>query len=308
MTTHNSHKPPHHHICVCVCTYKRPKFLTRLLSKLENQDTKDFFDYSIVIVDNDKSESARQTVESYARQSKISISYYVEPEQNIALARNKAIENAKGEFIALIDDDEFPDKHWLLNLYNAVNLYKSDGILGPVIPHYEKEPPEWVKKGRFFDRPSHPTGYLLGWKNTRSGNALLRRDIFRKVHKWFDPAFGSGGEDREFFKREIEKGRVFAWCNEASVYETVPPKRWQRTVLMKRALLRGKMALNAAGSKPVSVLKSVVAAVIYTIILPLFMIAGQHVFMKYLIKTCDHLGKIMAFMGVDLVREKYVGG
>jgi succinoglycan biosynthesis protein ExoM len=300
--------PQKHHICVCVCTYKRPQLLRCLISKLEGQETEGLFDYSIVIVDNDRSESARQTVESYAQHSTISIGYYVESEQNIALARNKAIENSKGDFIGFIDDDEFPNGRWLLNLYNAVSRYKSDGILGPVLPHFEKEPPKWVKKGCFFNRPSHPTGFVLAWKNTRSGNALIRRDLFQEDRKWFDPAYGSGGEDRDFFKRKIAKGCVFVWCNDAPVYETVPPNRWKRTVMLKRALLRGKMALNAAGSKPASVLKSIVAVVIYTASLPLFMIAGHHFFMKYLIKNFDHLGKVLAFLGIDLIKEKYVGG
>ncbi len=297
-----------HHICVCICTYKRPELLNRLLSKLEKQETEGLFDYSLVIVDNDRSQSARQTAESCARQSKISICYYIESEQNIALARNKAIEHATGEFIAFIDDDEFSGQEWLLNLYKAVSRYKSDGILGPVLPNFEKEPPRWVLKGRFFDRPTHPTGHVLDWKDTRTGNVLLRRGLFKEDRQWFNPAFGSGGEDRDFFRRRIEEGHILVWCNEAPVFETVPPKRWERTVLLKRALLRGKMALNTTGSKPVNILRSAVAIVIYTGCLPLSLVLGHHVFMKYLIKDCDHLGKLLAFLGIDWVKEKYVGG
>ncbi len=297
-----------HHISVCVCTFKRINQLRYLLFKLQEQVTNGLFDYSIIVVDNDKYASARQAVTSSVELSKISISYHVEPEQNIALARNKTIENSKGDFIAFIDDDEFPAPEWLLSLYKSVNCYKSDGILGPVLPHFEKEPPKWVLKGHFFDRPSHLSGCVLEWKNTRSGNALLRRELFQENRQWFDPAFGSGGEDRDFFKRKIEEGYVFVWCNEASVYETVPATRWQRSILIKRALLRGKMALNAAGSNPVSVLKSTMAIIFYTVCLPLFAIAGQHIFMKYLIKNFDHIGKVLAFLGVDLVKEKYVGG
>ena len=278
------------------------------MSKLEEQETEGLFDYSIVIVDNDKSESARQTVESCVRQSKLSISYYVEPEQSIALARNMALANTNGDFVGFIDDDEFPQEHWLLNLYKALNYYKSDGILGPVLPFFEQKPPRWALKGRFFDRPSHPTGYVLEWKNTRSGNALFKRELFRGDRKWFDPAFGSGGEDRDFFRRMIEEGRVFIWCNEAVVYETVPPDRWKRTVLLKRALLRGKMALNTTGARPLSVLKSAIAIIFYATSLPLLAIVGHHIFMKYLIKICDHLGKVLAFVGIDLVKEKYVRG
>jgi succinoglycan biosynthesis protein ExoM len=279
------------------------------LSKLEEQETEGLFDYSIVVVDNDKSESARQTVECCVRQSKLSINYYVEPEQSIALARNRALANVKGNFVGFIDDDEFPLERWLLNLYKTLHHYKADGILGPVLPFFEREePPRWVLKGGFFDRPSHPTGHVLEWKNTRSGNALLRRELFHEDCKWFDPAFGSGGEDRDFFRQRIEEGYVFIWCNEAVVYEAVPPIRWKRTVLLKRALLRGKMALNSKGVRSLSVLKSALVIVVYASSLPLLAIVGHHIFMRYLIKTCDHLGKVLAFVGIDLVKEKYVGG
>ena len=297
-----------HHICVCICTYKRPELLEGLLSKLERQGTEGLFEYSIVIVDNDKCESACQTVESYARQSKVSINYYVEPKQNIALARNKVIENAHGDLVALIDDDEFPDERWLLNLYKALTYYKADGILGPVLPCFETEPPVWVLKGRFFDRPTHPTGHILRWKNTRTGNALLRKSLFKEDRQRFNPEFGSGGEDRDFFRRKIEEGHVFVWYNEAPVFEFVPEKRWKRTVLLKRALLRGAMALNSTGSRPRSIFYSAVAIAIYTVCLPFFFVLGHHVFMKYLIKDCDHIGKVAAFLGINLITEKYVSG
>ena len=298
--------PETHHISVCICTYKRPELLTRLLSKLETQNTEDIFNYSIVVVDNDNYESARQTVESYAAKSKLSINYYVQPEQNIALTRNKAIEHAKGDFIGLIDDDEFPSKNWLLNLYRAINNYKSNGILGPVLPHFENQPPKWVLKGGFFDRPTHPTGHIMKWNNTRTGNALLKKELFRDGYPWFDPLFGSGGEDRDFFRRKIEAGHVFVWCNEAPVYETVPPARWKRTVMIRRALLRGKVAFESTSHNPFSILKSILAVLIYTLGLPLFLILGQHVFMNYLVKDCDHIGKILAAVGIDIVKEKYV--
>ena len=52
----------HDHICVCICTYRRPKLLTRLLSQLQNQTTDHIFTYSVVVVDNDYSESAKKIV------------------------------------------------------------------------------------------------------------------------------------------------------------------------------------------------------------------------------------------------------
>lgn len=299
-----------HHICVCICTYKRPQQLNNLLKKLAKQETKDLFNYSLVIVDNDRTESARHTVKSHKGESNITINYHVEPQQNIAVARNKAIENAKGDFISFIDDDELPDSEWLLKLYLAINRHISDGVFGPVLAHFNKKPPNWVIKGGFFERPNHPTGYVLGWKNTRTGNVFLKRDLFIKNKDWFNPSFGSGGEDRDFFRRMIDRGYVFVWCKEAAVYETIPPKRWEKKVMMKRALLRGKMALNISKSKSKSLLISLVAASIYTLGIPFLFIFspifGYGIFVKFLIKDFDHLGKILAFLKIDLVKEKYV--
>src|SRR5215471_12037699 len=104
------------HITVCICTYKRPRFLRRLLDELRIQDTEDQFSYSIVVADNDHLESAKPVVLEFLKGSSIPIKYCVEPRQNIALARNRAIENASGEYVVFIDDDEFPIRTWLLTL------------------------------------------------------------------------------------------------------------------------------------------------------------------------------------------------
>ena len=294
------------HIFVCICTYKRPNYLIKLLKELEKQETGGRFDYSIVIVDNDSSESAKQAVTLYASQSKISINYFVQPEQNIALARNKAVENSTGDFLGFIDDDEFPNENWLLELYKAINKYKADGILAPVLPDYEEAPPKWVIKGHFFDRPSLQSGYVLKWEDTRTGNALLKRDLFIKTEQWFDPNHGSGGEDKEFFRRKMQDGHVFVWCNEAPVFETVPPVRWKRTFMLKRALLRGKVDYKTSSKNYSGIFKSLVAITIYTLCLPFVLILGHHIFMTYLIKNCDHLGKVLRAIGFDVVKEKYV--
>src|SRR5690349_23225555 len=110
----------HDHITICVCTYKRPEMLAHLLKKVAELETAGLFTYSIVVIDNDCDESARTITDSFRKESSIKIAYYCEPEQNIALARNKAVQNAAGNYLALIDDDEYPEKNWLIDLYNAL--------------------------------------------------------------------------------------------------------------------------------------------------------------------------------------------
>jgi len=297
---------PRDRICVCVCTFRRPVLLANLLTKLGHQVTQGKFSHSIIVVDNDSGQSARTTVERFRSWSPVPVEYDVEPEQNIALARNKAVARARGDLIAFIDDDELPPEDWLLELHTALGHYGTDGVLGPVVPHFEVDPPKWVLKARLFERPSHPTGHVLDWTQARTGNALLRRSVLDEVEGPFRRECGGGGEDRDFFKRVIDKGRVLVWCQEAPVYETVPSHRLRRSFQLQRALLRGKASLAGPKFGTVDILKSIAASFLYTLCLPVFLLFGQHVFMKYLIKDFDHIGRLLAVCGIDAVRQKYI--
>jgi succinoglycan biosynthesis protein ExoM len=289
------------HITVCICTYKRPALLRRLLVNLAVQNTDGKFTYAIVVVDNDGTESARHVVSNAG----LSISYHVEPEQNIALARNRAVENAQGDFVAFIDDDEFPEAGWLLELYNAHAEFGAAGVLGPVIPYFDESPPQWVVRGRFYERPRHETGEVLNWTSTRTGNALLESRLFNE-RPAFRRQLGGGGEDRDFFKRKIENGERFVWCNEAIVHEVVPSHRWKRTFMLRRALHRGQGYLTNPSYDRLTIPRSLLAISLYSVVLPFLLLVGDHVFMKYLIKLFDHLGKCLAFLGITLVKDKYI--
>ncbi|MBX3300750.1 MAG: glycosyltransferase family 2 protein [Nitrospira sp.] len=293
------------HISVCVCTFKRPVMLQRLLEKLIEQDTNGLFSFSVLVVDNDRSESARAVVENCAAASSLVITYVVEPRQNIALARNKAVENTSGEFLAFIDDDEFPIKRWLVTLYEACLNFQAAGILGPVKPHFDEAPPTWVIKGKFYERPTYPTGLVIDWRKGRTGNVLLRRHVLLEYEQPFRPEFRNG-EDQEFFHRAIERGHVFVWCDEAVAYETVPPLRWNRKFLLRRALLRGAMEPQTPGFGVGDVAKSIVAVAVYGIGLPFSLFVGHDKFMWLLVRLCDHMGKLLAVIGINPVQEQYV--
>jgi succinoglycan biosynthesis protein ExoM len=294
------------HISVCVCTYKRPDDLKRLLLALDGQDTNNLFTYSIVVVDNDHFASAEEAVHKFSSASTIPVKYAVESTQSIALARNKAVMNATGDFVAFIDDDEFPTKAWLLTLLKTCYEYNVDGVLGPVSPHFDRDAPDWVVRGKFYERPTYPTGLVIDGKKGRTGNVLLKRQVFATAGAQpFRPQFRSG-EDQDFFRRMIERGYVFIWCKEAEAFETVPPIRWQRTFLLRRALLRGAAAVLHPTFGTFEIAKSIAAVPAYTAALPFALIWGQHRFMILLIKLFDHLGKLLAVLGITPVKEQYV--
>lgn len=293
------------HITVCVCTYKRQRLLTKLLKELANQDSDDLFSYSIVVVDNDRLGSAEGVIADFRAASSVDVSYEIEPRQNICLARNKGIDRASGEFVAFIDDDEFPARRWLVNLFQTCRLDGVAGVLGPVKSYFDERPPAWVMKGKFYDRPTHPTGFVIDWPESRTGNVLLKTGILKADEAPFNPDFHRGG-DTDFFRRMIESGHMFVWCDEAVVYEIVPPSRWTRSFMLKRALLRGKLTLQNSNLGFRSIAKSAIAVAVYAMVLPFISMLGHHRFMDLLIRLFDHLGKLLAVVGINPIRSPYI--
>jgi succinoglycan biosynthesis protein ExoM len=297
--------PETRHITVCIPTYKRPRMLDRCLGALQNQSTRGFT-YSIIVVDNDARQSARQTVEDWRARGCVEIQYALEPVQNISLSRNRAIAESRGDLVAFIDDDEFPEASWLLTMFNACRASSADGVLGPVLPSFSGTPPEWLVKSGLCDRASFPSGTeMTNSKYMRTGNVLVARRLFESCLAPFDPRLGlSGGEDSDFFERMVSAGRRFVWCQEAAVHEEVPEERQTPKYLITRAFIRGVTSADQEPAFGAGTVKSVAALLLYTLSLPVLRIAGYHLFMRYLVRDCDHLAKLLAHCGIRLVGKR----
>ena len=292
------------HITVCICTFQRPAMLARLLNGLVQQRTDGRFSWSVAVADNDAAQTARPTVEAWAVTAPVPIVYGGEPVQNFALVRNRALALASGDFVAFIDDDEFPVADWLWRLFVACQDFRADGVLGPVVPHFDQPPPDWLVRGGFYQRARHATGFPLSWSECRTGNVLLRRAVFEGIGQPFREEFATGGEDQDFFHRAAARGRRFIWCDEAIAYEVVPPARWSRRFLLSRAFLRGRNSLRQGSGRRKNIGKSLAAVPLYTLMLPLLLLAGQHRFMRYLVKWGDHTGRLLALLGLNPVQKR----
>jgi GT2 family glycosyltransferase len=213
---------------------------------------------------------------------------------------------ATGELVAFIDDDEEPSSDWLRVLYEVLIEHEADGVLGPVLPRFEKSAPAWAVKGGVFRRPTFQTGEVLHWTAAGIGNALIKREVLRDMDGPFRPHFGAGGEDQDLFRRAMARGRVFVWSAEALCYESVPAERTRIGFQLRRALLRGKQALRGPAGSWRGIVKSAIALPLYAVALPVCLIIGWHVFVTELVKSFDHLGKLLAACGIEVAGETYV--
>ena len=298
------------HISVCVCTYRRNPMLVRLLRKLALQETRDLFTFSAVVVDNDPSGPAAPDVARLRTEMTMEMVYDIEPERTIPAARNHALRLAKGNFIGIIDDDEIPPADWLVTLYEAVRAFEADGALGPIVPFFEQRPPDWLVRSGLCALPRWPTGTMLRWNQTRTGNVLLKKDVFDRHGIRFDETFRTGGSDQAFFRQAMGRGCRFVAVDEAPVYEIVPPERWTKNYWVRRALVNGFNAQKylAREGRPLKsmagLMKSALALGVYGFAAPVCALMGNHALINCMERGFYHLSRVAAAFGIELWKKR----
>jgi succinoglycan biosynthesis protein ExoM len=298
------------HISVCVCTFRRRDMLRRLLFTLSRQETQGLFEYSVVVVDNDAEGTAKTCVLEAKEEFGLDLVYEIEPTNTIPAARNHAVRIAKGNYIGIIDDDELAPADWLLELYRAVQTFAVDGALGPVYPYFENTPPAWLVKSGLCERPVIRTGTLLDWNDTRTGNVLVRTDVFSATNLCFDENCKTSGSDKEFFREAMDRGCRFVAVAEAPVFETVPPERQTKSYYVRRHRIQASnerkfRAPTLRGvSKITAPLKALIALATYSAVLPLSAALGSHVAFPLALKAVYHGSWLLTMLGFDLAKTR----
>lgn len=289
-------------IDICICTYKRPNLLKATLISIEQQKLPPDINVKIFVVDNDANASAEFVVNEFKMRGLIDMAYDVEPEQNIAIARNRSVRTGEGDYVAFIDDDEVASENWLSHLYDCLRRYEADVVFGPVIPVFPNETPDWVIKGRFFDRERSETGTIK--KHGATNNTLVKRYLFAEHGYQFNKNYGlTGGSDTELFHKITKAGFKLVWCNDAIVHEDIILNRITEQWLIKRAF-RGGQTFARIFVQDMNTFdlilwlsRRVLFLTICAVILPFSWFGGRQLLVKCLQKTASNIGQLSGFTG-----------
>jgi succinoglycan biosynthesis protein ExoM len=163
----------------------------------------------------------------------------VVPERGIAQARNAligyALSSSDAAFIAMLDDDEWPEAGWLEAFLRVQQQTGAGALHGAVLRDFESAPGTWADRCQGIAPLRGRTG-PVGMIHGTSNVLLSRASLLQLESPWFDPAFAlTGGEDKEFFTRLRKLGVRFAWADEAIAFAHVPATRSSLGWALKRA-------------------------------------------------------------------------
>ncbi|HBB31244.1 MAG TPA: glycosyl transferase family 2 [Cyanobacteria bacterium UBA8803] len=131
-------------ISAIICTHNRAKYLHKAIQSLVEQTLNREL-YEILVIDNRSSDNTKQVVtEEFAHVG--NLRYLYEPILGLSQARNTGWQQAKGEYVAYLDDDAIAYPPWLENILTAFKtITPQPGCVGGKIePIWEDQKPDWL--------------------------------------------------------------------------------------------------------------------------------------------------------------------
>ena len=218
-------------VSVVIPVYDDPAGLTETLRSLASQ-TLPKSEYEVIVANDGAEDSISEVCRSF------DVAHVdILPRRGSYFARNRALEKARGEYIAFADSDVSVPTTWLEA--GRRELEKSDYAGGPVVIDEAK-----------IETPAHLHESLKGFPTEQffydqhfcvTANLFVKRSVLEKIGG-FDERLHSGG-DNEFGKRVYSSGAFEQrYSEELSVLH--PPRGFDKLVGKKVRQHKGRILMN----------------------------------------------------------------
>ena len=128
---------------VIVCTYNRAQLLKNCLLSLDKQSI-DNKHYEVIVVDNNSTDDTQNVVKRFAR-NRPNTKLVTEKKQGLSYTRNRGWKEAKGRYVAYIDDDALAEPDWIEQIVNFLKTHPKINVFGGRYNRFFLNPfPGWL--------------------------------------------------------------------------------------------------------------------------------------------------------------------
>jgi glycosyltransferase involved in cell wall biosynthesis len=247
-------------VTIAIPTHNRSHTLSETLASLEALAIPNDATVECIVIDNASTDDTARVVEVAAKSSPFPTRRVFEPHQGSSFARNRAIDEAGGDFIFFLDDDAIADPQWLHAMLSAMESRRLDAACGMVLPRWSTPPPPWLGsrlwvKLAVHDRvaiESASANEIETLDNYFSANVGFRRSAFQRFGRFREDLGVVGknpmsGEDTELFARIVAKGGKMGFLPGAIVHHQIGPERMTREYLRHKSFAYGFGSAVAGG-------------------------------------------------------------
>jgi glycosyltransferase involved in cell wall biosynthesis len=257
-------------LTLAICTWNRAARLRRLLTSVLAAAPPSV-PWEVLVVDNNSTDATRVVASKLA--GPLPLRYVFEGVQGSSAARNRGLEEARGDLVVFIDDDVTIAPDFLTTYENASSAHPDAAFFGGTIRVcFEQPEPAWVR----FDPMSFVSMFgqlhvprtvtAIGARKVPYGaNFAVRRSRVGAERFDLDLALGVKGKERIngeetlFLTRLLGAGLVGRWLPDAVVQHWIPPELATPRHLWRYFVAMGRLQARQRGCGDASVAPSVVA-------------------------------------------------
>lgn len=221
---------------VIFCTYNREKYIYNALKSIAEQDFP-VEKYEIVLINNNSTDSTGELCEQFKEDYPlVDFRYFIETQQGLSYARNRGVNESRGDILIFVDDDATVFENYLTAIDKFFDDYPNAAACGgPIRPVYENGEPHWL---------SHYTNALIGGalyegdaikpfkrgKYPGGGNSAFRKEVFDKyglfnVDLGRKPGSLMGAEEKDLYSRISAGKDVFYYLPQMGIYHYIPDSK-----------------------------------------------------------------------------------
>lgn len=254
-------------LAVVICTFNRADLLRETLAALSACTAPRDCAVDIHVIDNNSTDHTAEVVRQAQATSRYPVTYATESQQGKSFALNRAIGVARGDVIALTDDDVVPSPDWLERIVETFRREPIVFLFGKVMPRWAVLPPPelLLRRARdiwgplaLIDYGDAPARYTTAaFRNMRlpiGANLAVRREAIERVGGWrtdlgrVDNSLVCG-EDRELCVRLFRAGLYEGLYDpQLTVRHYVPASRLSRRYFRRWYFWHGRTLARMADS------------------------------------------------------------
>lgn len=209
---------------VVITVYNKAEFIKNTINSVLNQT---FQDFEIIVVNDGSTDESKNIIESFNDNR---IELITTENQGVSTARNKGIEVANANYIALLDGDDLWEKDFLKFIKEAITKYSNVSIFSTALAHkyeYKIVPATYNFKQRKTYEIRDFFKSSLDHTILTSSSIVFKKNIIEKIGD-FDTSIESG-EDTDFWIR-IGIHFKIVFINKILAYYNFVPESISNTV------------------------------------------------------------------------------
>jgi glycosyltransferase involved in cell wall biosynthesis len=233
------------HISVLICTRNRGPSLRGTLESLLHARNLAAADWELLVVDNQSTDGTAEVCREFHEKFPTYFRSLYEPKKGKSNALNAGIAAAKGDILAMTDDDAILAPDYLDGVRKVFGDPGVDVAQGRVFLQCDDGIPPWVDREMKYVLAQRDYGdEITEWKRDLVGvNMVARAEVFRKVGG-FRPELGPGasglGEDSEMAWRIHRAGMRVIYAPSIVVRHQIPKERFEKSYLRGHYFVLGK--------------------------------------------------------------------